>query len=660
MKLFNKILIANRSEIVVRIIKSARLLGIKTVAVFSEIEREALYVKMADEAYSLGNGELKDTYLNIDKILEIAIQAECDAIHPGYGFLAENSLFVEACIKANITFIGPLADTMRVMGNKISAREFIHKINIPTTKGITGDLETLKKASFQIPFPVLIKAAAGGGGKGMRIVRNQSELNDALESTSREALTYFGDGSIYIEQYIEKPRHIEIQILGDNHGNVVHLFERECSIQRRYQKVIEESPSPTLTDDVRMQMGEAAVKIGQQIGYTNAGTIEFLVDNKLNFYFLEMNTRVQVEHPVTEMVTGIDIVKEQILIAAGNSLSFKQNEVRQSGHAIECRIYAEDPEMNFMPAPGKMTLYREPVGDHIRIDTGIEKPTTIESFFDPMIGKLIVWGENRDIAIYKSVQALNQYIIQGIKTNISFLASILQSSQFQSNTISTHFCEDNLQNLLASAKEQKEKWPKSVIIAGYIVKSLNKNRLNGSVWNSIGYWRDIMNLKVIVDTTEFNVQIHKFKPQYIELEINAEHVVIENWQINDGEIALTINKSVYNIYVSFENESHAHLTYKGCNFKVHRPDLLIPEDIFSGTSFGNGEDANHIYSPMPGKIIKINVSEGEMVVKGSNLLIMEAMKMENQIKAPRDAVIAKINVKLNDTVASNKPLMDFE
>ncbi len=657
MKQFNKILIANRAEIAVRIVKSAKLLGIKTVAIFTDIERDTLHVKISDESYNLGNGELKDTYLNIEKIINIAKQSNCDAIHPGYGFLAENPLFVEACEKANITFIGPSADSMRIMGNKIAARKFIDKIKVPTTKGITGNLQTLKKASSQIPFPLLIKAAAGGGGKGMRIVHKQSELNNALESTSREALNYFGDSTIYIEQFIEEPRHIEFQILGDNHGNVVHLFERECSIQRRYQKIIEESPSPTLTNEVRKKMGETAVKIAKQIGYSNAGTIEFLVDNNLNYYFLEMNTRVQVEHPVTEMVTGIDIVKEQILIAAGNPLSFKQNNIKQTGHAIECRIYAEDPENGFMPSPGKMTCYHEPKGKNIRIDTGIEKATTIESFFDPMISKLIVWDTNRKNAINKSIDALNQYIVHGIKTNIGFLKTLLQNNHYKANKISTKFCEDNITELIASCKKNKKSIPQSVVISAFLINSLNQKPLNQSVWNAIGYWRNIMSLPIILDDKEYKISVNSIKHQLIDIKIDNKQFIINNWHINDAKTTFDINGSAHTAFVSFKNSGQAQISYNGNSFFANRNDILTKEDVFSGTSDTNSEDANNIFSPMPGKVIKINIKEGDNVKKGDSLLIVEAMKMENDVIAPKDAVINKLNVKTGDAVTSNTPII---
>ncbi len=657
MNLFNKILIANRSEIAVRIVKSAKLLGIRTVAIFTEIEKNALHVKLSDESYNLGEGELKDTYLNIDKIMSIAIQLNCDAIHPGYGFLAENPLFVEACEKADITFIGPSANSMRIMGNKIAARKFINKIKVPTTKGVTGNLQTLKKASSQIPFPILIKAAAGGGGKGMRIVNKQSELNEAIEATSREAQNYFGDSSVYIEQFIENPRHIEFQVLGDNFGNVIHLFERECSIQRRYQKIIEESPSATLTTEVRSKMGETAVKIAKQIGYSNAGTIEFLVDKDLNYYFLEMNTRVQVEHPVTEMVTGVDIVKEQILIAAGNQLSFKQSDVKQTGHAIECRIYAEDPENGFMPSPGKMTYYHEPKGKNIRIDAGLEKATTIESFFDPMISKLIIWDNNRNKAINKSIEALNQYAVHGIKTNVSFLKVLLQDSNFKTNKISTKYCEDNIDELIASCKKNREKVPTSVIISGFLIQSLNRKQQTKSVWDTIGYWRDVMNVGVVLDDKKYQVFINKIETNLIDIEIDGKQLLIENWQFDGAKIAFELNKQKHTVFVSFENNRLAHITYNGNYFYANRKDVLLNEDVFSGTLGSDSEDSNNIFSPMPGKVIIINISEGESVKKGDNLLIVEAMKMENHLIAPKDAVISKLNVKTGDTVTSNSPII---
>ena len=412
----NKVLIANRGEIAVRIIRTLRRLHIESVAVFADNDAEALHRRLADEAYPLGNGSLKDTYLNIQKIIDAALDAGVDAIHPGYGFLSENPDFAEACAANNLIFIGPDADTMRLMGNKIAARQVAIDNGIPVTFGLTGSLEDIMVKADTLPYPVLIKAAAGGGGKGMHIVRKKDDLKDELERASREAEKYFGDGTVFVEQYIENPRHIEVQILADHHGNIIHLYERECTIQRRYQKIIEESPSPTLTEEKRQQLLATAVKLCKGIGYKNAGTVEFIVDQDLNFYFLEVNTRIQVEHPVTEMRTGIDIVEEQIRIARGKEMGWTQDMIQAQGHAVEMRVYAEDPENGFLPTPGKVTAYHEPQVRGARVDSSIDGPCTISEAYDPMIAKLICHGKTRQAAIETAQHALKEFIIQGLTT----------------------------------------------------------------------------------------------------------------------------------------------------------------------------------------------------------------------------------------------------
>ena len=662
MKLFNKILVANRGEIAIRIIKSARALGIKTVTIYSEVEANALHVKSGDESYCIGKVELSDTYLNIDKIIDVAVKAKCDAIHPGYGFLAENPLFVDACIKAGITFIGPTTHAMKVMGNKIEARTFAKNINVPMTEGVTGDVETMLKAVKSIKFPVLIKAAAGGGGKGMRIVHNENDLKEALESTSREAKNYFGDGTIYIEKFVEDPRHIEVQIIGDNHGNVVHLYERECSIQRRYQKIIEESPSPTLTDEVRNKMGETAVKIGKAINYNNAGTIEFLVDKDMNYYFLEMNTRVQVEHPVTEMVTGIDIVKEQILIAAGNPLSFTQEEVKHNGHAIECRIYAEDPDNNFMPSPGTMTYYKEPSGEGIRIDTGIEKATTIESFYDPMISKLIVWGADRENARIKIIESLKEYIVHGIKTNVTYLINLLQHDAFINNNITTKFCDEYKDEMISMMNKGKEAVPFYAPFISYLIYSLDiKDTIShNNVWSTIGYWRDLMKINVAFEAKDILVFFNRKKDNDYEFEINNTKYNVHVKDYNEGKLDITINDEPFTTYVSTDTRRNAFISCNGYIFKAIRKDILITEDVFSGSGSNAGADENRLYSPMPGKVTKINVKEGDTVKKGDNLIVVEAMKMENHVLSAKDATVVKVNVNVGEMVLSQNVLIELE
>ena len=662
MKLFKKILIANRGEIAVRIIRSAQKLGINTVAIYSIADEDALFVEMADETYSLGDSiELRDTYLDIKKIIEIAKQSGSEAIHPGYGFLAENPAFVAACNKAKIVFIGPNTKSIKLMGNKIASREFVKKLNIPMTEGITGDTKALMSAAKKIPFPILVKAAAGGGGKGMRIVNKASELADTIESTSREAKSYFGDGTVFVEKYVEEPRHIEIQVIGDNHGNAIHLYERECSIQRRYQKIIEESPSPTLTPDVRQKMGEAAVKISKEIGYNNAGTVEFLVDKDLNFYFLEMNTRVQVEHPVTEMVTGVDIVREQILIAAGNPLSLQQEEIKQNGHAIECRIYAEDPSNNFMPSPGDMSFYHEPEGRDIRIDAGIDEATTIHSFYDPMISKMIVWGEEREVAREKSIHALKEYIVQGIKTNISYLIQLLQHKAYINNLITTKYCDEHTDEIVDLIQKEKNDIPKQNPLIAYLMYSFYRDLLNEdtqeyNVWKEIGYWRDLMEIPISMDETLFNCKVVKGDAGQFVFEINSkEHKSILK-SMEAGIIEIVIDDHAVISYISDDDKGVGTVTVNGHDFQVQRQDILIEEDVFGTLDIG-GKDGGEIVSPMPGKVIKINVKKGKVVKKGDVLLVVEAMKMENNITAPKDGKVEKVNVKIGEMVDGNLELI---
>ena len=657
---FKKILIANRGEIAVRIMKSAKKLGIQTVAVYSEVDKDALHVQKADETYCIGHRELSDTYLNIKKIIDVAIKSSCEAIHPGYGFLAENSLFVEACDNAGLVFIGPNANAIRLMGNKIESREFVKKLGIPMTQGITGTPEELLKNANTIPFPILVKAAAGGGGKGMRIVSDPDDLEDVLESTSREAKSYFGDGTVYIEKYVEEPRHIEFQVLGDNHGNVVHLFERECTIQRRYQKIIEESPSPTLTPEIRKKMGEAAVQISKEVGYNSAGTVEFLVDKGLHFYFLEMNTRIQVEHPITEMVTGIDLVEEQILVASGNKLRLHQDKLKQTGHAIECRIYAEDPENNFMPSPGMISLYKEPSGEGIRIDSSLEKASEIHSFFDPMIGKLVVWGEDRETATEKSVVALKDFIVHGIMTNIPYLLGILLHPAFKENKLSTKFCEEHTDEIFGNINKAKKESGNVIPLLAHLLHNLyfKGNNRSENIWEYIGYWRNIMEFVVEVGEEQHSITIQKIHKSGYEVLIDHEPYKLHPEDIDKNNIDFLVNGRHSSAYLSTDNKVTAWVTVDGKTFNVRRLDIL--NETAEILSAGQGDGESNLFAPMPGKVIKVNVKEGEKVKRGKVLLVVEAMKMENNIIAENDALIAKIVVKEGDMVDTDVQLVYFE
>jgi pyruvate carboxylase subunit A len=495
--MFDKILIANRGEIAIRIMRACRDLDIKSVAIYSDADKNSLYTNYADEKYPLGNPSPQKSYLNIDKIIDIALKSGADAIHPGYGFLAENPEFGKECEKNGIKLIGPSGDVISKMGDKITSKQIMRKAGVPviegTEKGVT-DIDEAKKIADKIGYPVIIKASAGGGGIGMRTVYEEDELVRAIESTQSVAKTNFGDSTVFIEKYLEKPRHIEFQVLADENGNVIHLADRECSIQRRHQKLLEEAPSPIMTDELRERMGESTVKAAKYIGYSSAGTIEYLYD-KGNYYFLEMNTRVQVEHPITEAVTNVDIVKEQIKVASGLDLSYSQDEIKVNGHAIECRINAEDPLRNFAPNPGRITAYRSPGGPGVRLDGGVYRGYTIPSFYDSMISKLITFGRTREEAISRMKRALSEYVVLGVKTTIPFHKAIIRNPNFLSGDLNTHFIDENkrgiyeeMENVIAEDVENVNRLKStfmpqqkiaaiSAAVGSYLTES-NKRQLN--------------------------------------------------------------------------------------------------------------------------------------------------------------------------------------
>jgi acetyl-CoA carboxylase biotin carboxylase subunit len=493
--MFSKVLIANRGEIAVRIMRTCREMGIRTVAVCSEVDTRALHVLEADEAVSLGESEPTQSYLHIEKIIEAAKRSGAEAIHPGYGFLAENPNFAEACEQSGLTFVGPPGRVIRDLGNKTMARRIMTSAGVPVIPGMmeaTVDLERLLQEAGDIGYPVLVKAVAGGGGKGMRVVSKEEALREACLSAMSEAEKAFGDGSLYVEKHLETPRHVEFQILADRHGHVVHLFERECSIQRRHQKIIEETPSPVMTPSLREAMARAAVSAAKAAEYVNAGTVEFLLDRSGRFYFLEVNTRLQVEHPVTEMTTGLDLVREQLQIAAGDPLRFNQEDLLQRGHAIECRLYAEDPENSFFPSPGLVLLHREPTGPGIRNDCGIYEGFKVPVEYDPIIGKVIAYGETREASRRRMIRALENYPILGIQTTIPFLIDILKSPEFAAGDLSTDFIARHFQG-----------WRQSIEYAhmakiAYIIDDLTSSIKAGTQqkvhgwptpWETLGDWR---------------------------------------------------------------------------------------------------------------------------------------------------------------------------
>jgi acetyl-CoA carboxylase biotin carboxylase subunit len=457
--MFKKILIANRGEIAVRVARACREMGISPVAVYSDADRASLHVRVSDEAINIGPAPSAESYLKIEKIIDAAKRVGAEAIHPGYGFLSENADFAEAIEGAGLKLIGPTASAMRLMGSKTSARKAAESAGAPVVPGTTSPVSSVEEAQAiadQIGYPVMLKAAAGGGGKGMRLVRSREEIASALDMAQSEAAASFKDPSVYIEKYIERPRHIEIQLIGDSEGNIVYLGERECSLQRRHQKVVEECPSPVVDSTLRQRMGEAAVRVARAAGYVNAGTIEFLVDAEKNFYFLEMNTRLQVEHPVTEMVTGRDLVHEQIRVAAGHKLSFAQEDIHLRGSAIECRIYAEDPASNFMPSPGRITRLKTPAGPGVRDDSGIYEGWEVPVYYDSLLAKLSVWAETREAAISRLARALSEYTVEGIRTSLPFFRAVVRNEEFRRAEFDTGFIDRNLAELMKSANANDE------------------------------------------------------------------------------------------------------------------------------------------------------------------------------------------------------------
>lgn len=660
MKIFNKILIANRGEIACRIIRTAKEMGIKTVAIYSEADAKSLHVRMADEAHGFDGNELIDTYLNVEKIIEFAKKSKAEAIHPGYGFLAENPDLVAACKREGISFIGPSVKAIELMGNKIAARKIVKNLGIPMTEGAVGSIDEIIEKSIQIPLPLLVKAAAGGGGKGMRIVRDREKLRETIESTSREAKAYFGDGQVYVEQYIEEPRHIEIQVIGDKFGNVIHLYERECSIQRRYQKIIEESPSPTLNQEVRTKMGDAAVAIAANIGYDSAGTIEFLVDKNLNFYFLEMNTRIQVEHPVTEMVTGIDIVRQQIEIAAGNQITIHQTDIKQKGHAIEARIYAEDPEIDFMPSPGTIFLYNQPKGQNIRVDSSIDGSATIHSFYDPMIAKLITWGNNREESRIRLISALEDFVVHGLKTNIAYLYQLLLNQDYINNNISTKYCDEHTKNLVELIHKSIEEICHTDISASFLAHHLisqGGDFARDNIWGKIGFWRLNPIIEIEYQNQMLRFEILKQGKNHIELQSGERKICLKISTLSQNHIQTEINGKSYKLFISTNKLTNHCISFLGKTLSIRRNDELYEDEFYVAADSG-GDDS--VRSPMPGKVIKVFVQPGQKVQKGDILVIVEAMKMENNLEAHRDAEVDEVFVLDGNMVENSKVLLTLK
>jgi 3-methylcrotonyl-CoA carboxylase alpha subunit len=659
MKNWNKILISNRGEIAVRIIRAAKELGIKTVAIYHDDEKNALFNELADESYSLGNGNVAGTYLNIDKILHIAKLARVQAIHPGYGFLSENHHFAKACHEAGITFIGPSPETIRAMGNKIESRQIASKAGVPVTKSMTGTPQEIISDS-NLKFPLLIKAAAGGGGRGMHIVRHQSELKQKLEQAQRESLNYFGSDEVYVEQYIEKARHIEVQVIGDTFGNIVHLFERECSLQRKFQKVIEEAPSPSIDGNLREKIVAAAVKIAQQVQYINAGTVEFIVDTDNNFYFLEMNTRLQVEHPVTEEITGIDIVKEQFRIAMGHSTGFTQQEIKKYGHAIEARICAEAPFNDFQTSAGEMDVYKLPK-EKVRIDSGFSTAGYVPPQFDSLISKVTAYGISREEARLQLIQALQKYHISGIKTNKEFLIHLLQQKNVIENDVYTKFIEHNIIKIQDDIQQSKQQIPIQIPAIAFSYYTFIKQTGDiKNIWEQIGFWRNTMTYTLKIDNNEIIVKIIKSGAEY-QYQVNGDNYSPKLEHAGDNFFVVHLHGHKYEGSMKEKSSYQASIFINEHEFNIETANVSDYESIFESLEKQEmPEIKSAVKSPIFGRVMKIHASKKEKVKKGELLLIIESMKTENHITSPVEGIIKEISVSEGSQVKQNDSLIVFD
>jgi len=644
--MFNKILIANRGEIACRIIKTAKSMGVLTVAIYSDADKNALHVQMADEAIYIGPSPSRESYLLGDNVIAAAIQTGAQAIHPGYGFLSENADFCRSCAKQNITFIGPPVAAIEAMGSKSAAKNIMEKANVPLVPGYHGDdqsNEVIKKAADDMGYPVLLKATAGGGGKGMRQVWNEQEFAEGLAAAKREAMSSFGDDTMLVEKYLTQPRHVEIQVFCDNHNNAVYLFERDCSVQRRHQKVIEEAPAFGMSEELRAQMGESAIKSAQAIGYQGAGTVEFLLDVDGSFYFMEMNTRLQVEHPVTEMISGQDLVEWQLRVAAGEILPKTQEQLVLNGHAFEARIYAEDPNKDFLPATGKLSLLQTPVeSKHVRIDTGVRQGDEVSVYYDPMIAKLIVWDENREKALTRLSKALSEYRINGVTTNIDFLYNLATSQPFIDEEIDTSFIEKN--NELIFKNKQQLLQNELPIAALYLIltrqhktqKDALKSSDSNSPWHNANAWRlnepYIHSFVLAHNETEYNVEIeqknHGSDVNY-SLNVNGKQFNCQG-SLNNDLLITTINGHRSTTTVSLINNNINLYRENGVFNFIH----ILPDCGQHDNENGHGG----LTAPMNGTMISVLVKAGDTVSKNQPLVIMEAMKMEHTIKAPSDGI----------------------
>ena len=659
--MFDKILIANRGEIACRVIRTCRRLGIRSVAVHSEADADALHVRMADERVAIGPAAARESYLVVDRIVEACRATGAQAVHPGYGFLSERAAFAQALEAAGIVFIGPPVGAIEAMGDKIESKRLAREAGVSTVPGTLdaiSDPDEARRIARDIGYPVMVKASAGGGGKGMRIAHDESGLIEGLERSRSEARSSFGDDRVFLEKYIVEPRHIEIQVLGDKHGNVLHLFERECSIQRRHQKVIEEAPSPFLDVETRMAMGAQAVSLARAVGYHSAGTVEFIVDRHRNFYFLEMNTRLQVEHPVTELITGLDLVEQMVRVAAGEPLSFDQQDLRIDGWAVEARVYAEDPTRGFLPSTGRLRRYIEPSGEGVRVDSGVAEGGEVSMFYDPMIAKLCAWAPTRDEAIERVGDALDGYVISGLNHNIPFLSSLLAHPRFREGRLTTGFIAEEYGERFERPSPDAEEAARlaAIAVAMRLIEAGRAARISGRQpgwrYQAEAAWSvRLGKLEIpvaVVDGVEGRV-----------LEIDGRRLTVSlDWLPGQPVVRAAVDGLPMTLQaepvpggwklVRGGVEVAALVRSARAAELAHRMPEKTPPDT-----------SRLVLSPMPGLIVAIRVQAGEAVKAGQELCVLEAMKMENVLRAERDGTVAAIKVSPRDTVAADQVLLTF-
>jgi len=662
MSMFEKILIANRGEIAVRVIRTAKRLGIRTVAVYSEADANAMHVQMADEAVCIGAAPAVESYLRGDVILEVARKTGAQGIHPGYGFLSENARFADACAKAGVVFIGPPVEAIRIMGSKSESKRVMSKAGVPLVPGYHGidqDYDTLKVEADRLGFPVLVKASAGGGGKGMRIVRVAAELADAVSGAKRESLAAFGDDTMLLEKYLTQPRHVEIQVFADTHGNCVYLFERDCSLQRRHQKVIEEAPAPALSDELRKRIGEAAVNAARAVNYVGAGTVEFMYAGG-EFYFIEMNTRLQVEHPVTEMITGQDLVEWQLRVACGDTLPLTQDQLMRRGHAFEARVYAEDPQREFLPQIGKLTHLHPPAeNQHVRVDTGVRTGDEISMYYDPMIAKLIVWDEDRDAALRRLRIALAEYEIAGLTTNVPFLKNIAAHPAFAAIEIDTGFIERHRDELVPPFVST----PDDVLALGSLAFLLRPADIHSShalsdphsPWQQVNGWTMNADSHYAMHLRDAN-DLHKltlhFRSDRYEVVNEERKVIASNASLEGNALTVTLDGVRRRANIVFQNRQLT-LFIDGNTWSVELDDPLARAADQEG---GSGR----VTAPMPGTVVAVLVTEDQTVAKNQPLMVLEAMKMEHTLRAPAAGKVINLNVAKGDQVTEGADLITVE